>query len=131
MRVEYTKRATDDLRKVSKESRVFGHRVAAAVEARIREIIARISERPEAAARIIERPGMYVVPLIRYPYKIFYRVLEDWIRVLHIRHSSRRPWTCSAANSGLFDHLLGRRPAMVKQRDFRGDIPVSRGDYRQ
>ena len=93
MRVEYTKRATDDLRKVSKESRAFGHSVAAAVEARIREMIARISERPEAAARIIERPGMYVVPLVRYPYKIFYRVLEDRIRVLHIRHSSRRPWT--------------------------------------
>jgi plasmid stabilization system protein ParE len=48
MRVEYTKRATDDLRKVSTESRAFGHNVAAAVEARIREIIARISERPEA-----------------------------------------------------------------------------------
>jgi toxin ParE1/3/4 len=93
MRVEYTKRATDDLRKVSTESRAFGHNVAAAVEARIREIIARISERPEAAARIVERPGMYVVPLIRYPYKIFYRVLKDRIRVLHIRHSSRRPWT--------------------------------------
>jgi hypothetical protein len=28
---------------------------------------------------------------------------------------------CSAANSGLFDHLVGRRPAM----DFWGDIPVS------
>jgi toxin ParE1/3/4 len=93
MRVEYTKRATDHLRKVSKKSRAFGYSVAAAVEARIREIIARISERPEAAAQIIERPGMYVVPLIRYPYKIFYRVLEDRIRVLHIRHSSRRPWT--------------------------------------
>ena len=25
----------------------------------------------------------------------------------------------------LFDHRVGRRPAMVKQRDFRGDIPVS------
>jgi len=93
MRVEYTKRATDDLRKVSRESRAFGNNVAAAVEARIREIIARISERPEAAAWIVERLGMYVVALIRYPYKIFYRVLKDRIRVLRIRHSSRRPWT--------------------------------------
>jgi plasmid stabilization system protein ParE len=50
MRVEYTKRATDDLRKVSKEIRAFGHSVAAAVEARIREIIARISERPAATS---------------------------------------------------------------------------------
>lgn len=93
MRVEFTRRATEDLRTVSKESRAFGVSVAAAVEARIREIIVRISERPKAASPIIERPGMYVVPLIRYLYKIFYRVLEDWVRVLHIRHESRRPWT--------------------------------------
>jgi plasmid stabilization system protein ParE len=51
MRVEYTKRATGDLRKVSTESRAFGNNVAAAVEARLREIIARISERPEAGDR--------------------------------------------------------------------------------
>ena len=93
MRVEYSKRATDDLRKVSEESRAFGEMVAAAVETRIRAIIAHIAEHPEAAARVAERPGMHVIPLIRYPYKIFYRVLEDRIRVLHIRHSSRRPWT--------------------------------------
>jgi plasmid stabilization system protein ParE len=33
-----------------------------------------------------------VVLLIRYPYKIFYRILQDRIRILHIRHTSRRPW---------------------------------------
>jgi hypothetical protein len=71
MRVGYTKRATDDLRRVSKESRAFGGSLAAAVETRIREIVVRISERPKVAARVIERPGMHVVPLIRYPYKIF------------------------------------------------------------
>lgn len=60
MRVEYSKRATDDLRKVSEASRVFGEMVAAALEIRIREIIAHIGEHPEAAARVMERPGMYV-----------------------------------------------------------------------
>jgi toxin ParE1/3/4 len=93
MRVEYSTRATGDLRHVSEESRAFGEMVAAAVEVRVRGIIAHIAEHPEAAARVMERPGMHVIPLIRYPYKIFYRVLEDRIRVLHIRHASRRPWT--------------------------------------
>jgi plasmid stabilization system protein ParE len=46
MRVEYSKRATDDLRKVSEESRAFGEMVAAAVEVRIRGIIAHIAEHP-------------------------------------------------------------------------------------
>ncbi|MGO9685868.1 MAG: type II toxin-antitoxin system RelE/ParE family toxin [Beijerinckiaceae bacterium] len=93
MRVEYSKRATNDLRRVSEESRAFGEMVAAAVEERIREIVAHIAEHPEAAARVMERPGMYVIPLIRYPYKIFYRVFEGKIRILHIRHASRQQWT--------------------------------------
>ncbi len=77
MKVEYSKRATGDLRKAAEESRAFGQGNAASVEARFREIIARIAEYPEAAARVTERPGMRVIPLIRYPYKIFYRVIED------------------------------------------------------
>jgi plasmid stabilization system protein ParE len=34
-----------------------------------------------------------VVPLLRYPYLIFYEITQSGtIRVLHIRHTSRRPW---------------------------------------
>jgi len=46
MKVEYSKRATADLSKVSADSRTFGKMVAAAVEVRIREIIASIGEYP-------------------------------------------------------------------------------------
>jgi toxin ParE1/3/4 len=91
MRVEYTNRALADLRKISADSRAFGDVVT--VEARIRKVVARIAERPETAAPVVERPGMRVVPLIRYPYKIFFRVLEGRVRILHIRHTARRPWT--------------------------------------
>jgi plasmid stabilization system protein ParE len=93
MKVEFSKQASSDLRTAAEESRAFGQTGAAAVEARIREVIAHIAEHPEAAARVMERPGIRVIPLVRYPYKIFYRVFEDKIRVLHIRHASRRPWT--------------------------------------
>jgi toxin ParE1/3/4 len=93
MKVEYSKRATTDLRKVSADSRrAFGDRVAAAIEARIRAVVEHISEAPESAPRVEQRPGVRAVPLIRYPFKIFYRVLEDRVMVLHIRHTSRRPW---------------------------------------
>jgi toxin ParE1/3/4 len=93
MKVEYSKRATADLRKVSADSRAFGDAIAAAVEKKIRETIAHLADHPEAYAPVAERPGMRVVPLVRYPYKIFYRVRIDGIRILHIRHTSRRPWT--------------------------------------
>jgi toxin ParE1/3/4 len=93
MRVEYAKRAVADLQKVAADSKSFGDMVAAAVEARIRGVIARVSEHPKGRPRVIERPGVHVVALVRYPYKIFYRVLDDRIKVLHIRHTSRELWS--------------------------------------
>jgi plasmid stabilization system protein ParE len=92
MKVEYSNRAVADLKKIAADSLVFGKVVAIAVEARIRKIIERIAEQPESAQRVTERPGVRVVPLIHYPYKVFYRVLDDRVRILHIRHTSRRPW---------------------------------------
>jgi hypothetical protein len=32
------------------------------------------------------------VLLVRYPFKMFYRIAGDAIRILHIRHTARRPW---------------------------------------
>jgi toxin ParE1/3/4 len=81
MKVEYSRRA------VSADSRQFGEVVALAVEKRIREIVAILADHPEAYAQVVQRPEMRVVPLVRYPYKIFYRVLEDRVRILHIRHT--------------------------------------------
>ncbi len=71
---------------------MFGEAVAITIEARIRAVIERIANHPQGAQRVTERLGVHVVPLIRYPYKIFYRVLDDRVRILHIRHTSRRPW---------------------------------------
>lgn len=93
MKVEYSNRALADLRKLSAGSQAtFGHRVAAALETRIRAIVEQIRQAPESAPRVEQRPGVRVVPLIRYPYKIFYRIADDTVRILHIRHTSRRPW---------------------------------------
>jgi plasmid stabilization system protein ParE len=93
MRVEYTRQSLADLRKIAADSRAFGDQVALAVELRILRVIAHIAKNPKAAAPVAERPGMRVVPLIRYPYKIFHRVLADRVKILHIRHTARKPWT--------------------------------------
>jgi plasmid stabilization system protein ParE len=92
MKVEYSKRATVDLQKVAADTRAFGEMVAAAVEVRIRETIAQIREHPNGRPAVIERPGVHVATLVRYPYKIFYRILDDRVRILHIRHTSRQAW---------------------------------------
>jgi plasmid stabilization system protein ParE len=93
MKVEYSNRVIADLRRISAESRLaFGDRVAEALEARIRAVIKRISIAPLSAPQVEGQPGVRVVPLLRYPFKIFYRVLDDRIRIEHIRHTARRPW---------------------------------------
>ncbi len=93
MNVEYTRQAVADLRKIAADSKTYGSVVATAVEARIRRVIAQIAEHPNSAPDVEERPGVHVISLIRFPYKIFYRILPDGVRILHIRHTARRPWT--------------------------------------
>jgi len=39
----------------------------------------------------MQRPGVRVAFVLRYRYKIFYRVTTDAIRIVHIRHTSRAP----------------------------------------
>lgn len=40
-------------------------------------------------------PGIRVVSLVRYPYRVFYTVQPGAIHVVHIRHTSRLPITPS------------------------------------
>ena len=88
--MEFTNRAVRDLHDISKHSHQhYGQQVADALEARIREVIAGVAQAPESAPRVEGRTGMRVVPLVRYPFKIFYRIVGE---ILHIRHAARRPW---------------------------------------
>ena len=39
-----------------------------------------------------ERTAVRVKLVARYRYRIFYAVIDETVEVLHIRHTSRRPW---------------------------------------
>jgi toxin ParE1/3/4 len=52
-------------------------------------VLVRIEQWPESAREVGQRPGTRVVPLIRYPYKIFYRIVGERIEILHIHHAAR------------------------------------------
>ena len=93
MKVEYSSRAVADLHKISADSRrAFGDRVAQALGERMRAVVDLVSREPLSAPEVEQRPGLHVATLVRYPFKIFCRVLDDRIRIIHIRHISRRPW---------------------------------------
>jgi plasmid stabilization system protein ParE len=93
MRVEYSKRAITDLRQISTyHARSGGPATAAKIAARIQEVVAQITGSPLSGRSVVQRPGVRVMLLVSYCYKIFYSVMGDTIRIVHIRHTSRRPF---------------------------------------
>lgn len=58
-------------------------------QSRIRSIVSRIGDWPSSAQKVEGRPGVFVVPLIRYPYKLFYQVRSGTVEVLHVSHTAR------------------------------------------
>ncbi|HLI23195.1 MAG TPA: type II toxin-antitoxin system RelE/ParE family toxin [Stellaceae bacterium] len=93
MKVVYARRAMTDIANIGADSRrLFGDSVSLALETTIRACVARIDLMPEIGQRVAQRPDVRVIPLVRYPFKIFYRVTDESVTVLHIRHASRQPW---------------------------------------
>jgi toxin ParE1/3/4 len=51
--------------------------------------VAQLGDQPHSGYRT-DYPDVRVMFVVRYPYKIFYRVRETVVEILHIRHTSRR-----------------------------------------
>lgn len=51
-----------------------------------------IAEQPLSYQRT-DAPDIRVHVVQRYRYKIFYSVAGDVVEIIHVRHTSRRPWT--------------------------------------
>jgi plasmid stabilization system protein ParE len=92
MKVVYTEEALRDLDAIADWLIVHYPAVAPIVERRIRHVVAHIARWPESSRRSSGRPDVRVVSLGRYPYKIFYRVADDTVEILHIHHAARQPW---------------------------------------
>jgi len=59
----------------------------------IEEAIEAIERQPHASQRA-ELFNIRVKVVRRYPYRIFYRVLDEHIvEIAHVRHTARRPWS--------------------------------------
>ena len=93
MKVVYTDEALRELDEILDYIASHYPTISSSFEKRLRTVVARIGEFPESAQQVEERPGVRVVPLIRYPYKVFYRVASQAVEILYIHRASRRePW---------------------------------------
>ena len=92
MRVRYTPEAFSDRERILeylKERSASGSRNVAIS---ILEAVQQLADQPLSGYRT-DKPSVRVAFIVRYPYKIFYRVHDDAVEILHIRHTSRRAWT--------------------------------------
>jgi toxin ParE1/3/4 len=94
MKVVYSPRAIRDLESIGAYYRtVADPTIAAAIADRIEYVINRLGRLPHSAPSVINRPSVRAALVFRYPYKIFYRVRDNAVEILHVRHTSRRPWS--------------------------------------
>ncbi|HVZ14443.1 MAG TPA: type II toxin-antitoxin system RelE/ParE family toxin [Bauldia sp.] len=91
MTVEYARRAAADIAAISEYYDTSNVSVSSRFADHLEELIARLDRWPQSGRPVGQRPGVRVALVPGFPYKLFYRVLNGRIRVLHIRHAARRP----------------------------------------
>jgi plasmid stabilization system protein ParE len=90
MNVVYAPRALRDLGGIAAYLVDHSPGGATHVLAAIKSSIDTLSFFPQIG-RIIDNAGHRRVPVLRYPYLVFYRIAGDELIILHVRHTSRRP----------------------------------------
>jgi toxin ParE1/3/4 len=94
MKLVYSQRAVADLSEIAEYYTTRASpTISQSIQHRFVDTIDRICRAPESAPRIAQRSDVRAVTVVRYPFRIFYRVRGDTVDILHIRHTSRRPPT--------------------------------------
>ncbi len=89
MRVVYTAEALADLDGIFDYIANHYPAISEAFQNRLHAVTTRVARWPESAQEVRERPGVRIAPLIRYPYKIFYRISGETVEILHVHHAAR------------------------------------------
>ena len=90
MKLVYSRRSLADLDDIANYYSVNASpALAQSIERRLIQAIERIRLMPESAPRVSQRSRVRALAVVRYPFRIFYRLRDDSIDILHIRHTSR------------------------------------------
>jgi toxin ParE1/3/4 len=91
VRIRYAREAHADLDGIYEYIARDNPKAASAVLERIHEVAKRLSLFPQAGAKKTDEAGVYVTPLGRYPYLLYYAVENNELQILHVRHAKRLP----------------------------------------
>jgi toxin ParE1/3/4 len=89
MKVRYTIRARQDITDIYSTIYRNNRRAAARVRARIRSLAMDLGHEPRRGQEVEGRPGVRRIPVVRYPYAVYFTVEQDMVVILHIRQGAR------------------------------------------
>jgi toxin ParE1/3/4 len=92
MTVRYTARARADLRDIFDYISNDDPDAARRVRRAIFDAIQLIAARPSIGIQNVKDAGMRSKLVLRYPYRVHYRVDGVDVWIVHVRHTARRPW---------------------------------------
>ncbi len=92
MKVRYSKRALAQLEQIHTYIAQHNPRAAGRVLARIEELCEKLADFPGMGQRT-NHPDIRSLPVVRYPYVVFYTIIpdDDEVRILRVRHGRQRP----------------------------------------
>ena len=91
MKVRYSARAAADLATIHQYLSERSPTGAAKVMAAILAAVEFVRRHPHGAEKT-NIPGVQGKVVKKYRFKVFYRVGDDVIEIVHVRHTSRRAW---------------------------------------
>jgi len=93
MKVRYSTLALAELDAILGELSAVNSSAAQRFSDRIQQVGERIGRFPLGFQEVAERPGVHRVPMVRYPYLIFYKIIAEEVVVLRVIHGARKePW---------------------------------------
>lgn len=93
--VRFDPKALNDLNEIRDYLIARSPTGAERVRRHILATIERLSDFP-LLGRETDEPRVRILPLTRYPYLVFYSVMNGEVAILHIRHGAREPFDPSS-----------------------------------
>jgi toxin ParE1/3/4 len=92
MKLRFSRQARADLRGIRSYIAERDPAAANRVMARLGEVLAKVALNPNIGRRS-DRENLHVFSVRTYPYRIYYTIQSDEVRIAHIRHTARQEWT--------------------------------------